>query len=132
MTKLAKFGATNRLEVDVARHSANESVNKAERLADYWVFAGIYRPVYLEAVPEMFTERVAIDAKADGTFAMEVFANGATAADSVEAQVMTPEGKKVGEPFSSAASLGKPQAPSTKPQRIPNRQTSITALCIGR
>ena len=54
VTKQVKFGATNRLEVDVARHSANESVNKAERLADYWVFAGIYRPVYLEAVPQSF------------------------------------------------------------------------------
>ena len=29
---------------------ADESVNNAERLADYWVFGGIFRPVYLEAV----------------------------------------------------------------------------------
>ena len=100
VTKLAKFGATNRLEVDVARRSANESVNKAERLADYWVFAGIYRPVYLEAVPQEFIERVAIDAKADGSFAMDVFASGAGEADSVEAQVMTVEGKKVGQAYS--------------------------------
>ena len=100
VTTLAKFGATNRLEVDVARHSANESVNKAERLADYWVFAGIYRPVYLEAVPQEFIERVAIDAKADGSFAMDVFANAAGEADSVEAQVMTLEGRAVGEVFS--------------------------------
>ena len=27
-----KFGATNTLEVEVAKHSANESVNRAERL----------------------------------------------------------------------------------------------------
>ncbi len=100
VTKLAKFGATNRLEVDVVRHSANESVNKAERLADYWVFAGIYRPVYLEAVPQEFIERVAIDARADGSFAMDVFASGATEADSVEAQVMTVDGKNVGQAYS--------------------------------
>ena len=102
VTKLAKFGVTNRLEVDVARHSANESVNKAERLADYWVFAGIYRPVYLEAVPESFIERVAIDAKADGRLAMDVFANGAMAADLIEAQVFTLEGGRVGEVISES------------------------------
>jgi beta-galactosidase/beta-glucuronidase len=48
VTKLVKFGATNRLEVTVAKHSADPSVNNAGRLADYWVFGGIYRPVYLE------------------------------------------------------------------------------------
>jgi hypothetical protein len=106
VTKLMKFGATNRLEVDVARHSANKSINRAERLADYWVFAGIYRPVYLEAVPQGFIERVAIDAKADGSFAMDVFANGATEADSVEAQVMTLTGEKVGETFGVPAIAG--------------------------
>ena len=78
VTKLVKFGETNRLEVTVAKHSANDSVNRAERLADYWVFGGIYRPVYLEAVPPQFIERVAIDARADGAFAMDVFVNGAT------------------------------------------------------
>jgi hypothetical protein len=107
VTKLVKAGTTNRLAVDVARYSANESVNRAERKADYWVFAGIYRPVYLEAVPPAFVERVAIDAKADGAFAMDVFVNGAMAADTVEAQVMTLAGKPVGEVFSGSAGLRK-------------------------
>jgi len=102
VTRLVRFGTTNRLEVEVARHSANESVNKAERLADYWVFAGIYRPVYLEAEPESFIERVAIDAKADGTFAMKAFANGARLTDFMEAQVLTLDGRPVGEPFQAA------------------------------
>jgi hypothetical protein len=110
VTGLAKVGATNRLEVDVARHSTNASINKAERLADYWVFAGIYRPVYLEAVPQSFIERVAIDAKADGSFSMDVFASEATKEDSVEAQVMTLDGKAVGGVFS-----GKPLTPSLSP-----------------
>src|SRR5439155_3362896 len=82
VTKLVKFGATNKLEVTVAKHSANESVNKAERLADYWVFGGIYRPVYLEVVPQQFIERVAIDAKADGSFSVEVHLSGVTDSDS--------------------------------------------------
>jgi hypothetical protein len=101
VTPLVKLGVTNKLEVEVAKHSANESVNKAERLADYWVFGGIYRPVYLEIVPPEFIERVAIDARADGTFAMEVFANGVSGADSVWAQVKTLEGKKVGPEFAT-------------------------------
>ncbi len=104
VTKLVKPGTENKLEVTVAKHSANESVNRAERLSDYWVFGGIYRPVYLEAVPQQFIERVAIDARADGAFAMDVFLNGVTNADSVEAQIVTLDGKKVGEKFSGKSS----------------------------
>jgi hypothetical protein len=106
VTDKLKLGAGNKLEVKVAKHSANESVNKAERLADYWVFGGIYRPVYLEVVPQQFIERVAIDARADGSFAMEVFLNGITEAGAVEAQIVTLEGKTVGERFGVPALAG--------------------------
>jgi hypothetical protein len=104
VTPLVKCGGTNRLEVTVARHSANESVNRAERLADYWVFAGIYRPVYLEAVPPEFIDRVAINARADGTFSAEVLLDGATDANEVEAQIQTLNGQNVGSPFSGTVS----------------------------
>ena len=106
VTDLVKWGEENLLEVEVAKHSANPSVNKAERTADYWVFGGIYRPVYLEIVPERFIERVAIDARADGAFAADVYVNGEPGdleSVTVEAQVQTLGGKPVGEPF--AASL---------------------------
>jgi hypothetical protein len=99
VTSLLNFGATNRLEVTVAKHSANSSVNGAERNADYWVFGGIYRPVYLEAFPTQFIDRVAIDARADRNFSADVFLNGATNADEVEAQIETLNGKKVGSAF---------------------------------
>ena len=99
VTSLTTFGATNRLEVTVAKHSQNESVNNAERLADYWVFGGIFRPVYLEAVPAEFIERLAINAQADGNFSADVYLNGATNADEVEAQIQTLEGKNFGLPF---------------------------------
>ena len=33
--------------VDLVVRSPDGSVNRAERDADYWVFGGIYRPVYL-------------------------------------------------------------------------------------
>ena len=119
VTDKLKLGAENKLEVTVAKHSANESVNKAERLADYWVFGGIYRPVYLEVVPQQFIERVAINARADGSVAMEVFFNGVTDADAVEAQIITLEGKKVGEVFSKS-----PLTPSLSPsegERVADR-----------
>ena len=99
VTSLVKCGATNKLEVTVAKHSANKSVNDAERLADYWVFGGIYRPVHLEAVPQQFIERVAIDAKADGKFSAMVFLNAFKDAGEVEAQIQTLNGENVGEPF---------------------------------
>jgi hypothetical protein len=106
VTSLVKFGATNKLEVTVAKHSANASVNGAERTGDYWMYGGIFRPVSLEAVPPQFIERVAIDAKADGNFSMAVFLNGITNADSVEAQIQTLDGKNMGEPFQGGITFG--------------------------
>jgi Glycosyl hydrolases family 2, TIM barrel domain/Glycosyl hydrolases family 2, sugar binding domain/Glycosyl hydrolases family 2/Beta galactosidase small chain len=102
VTPLVHFGGTNRLEVTVAKHSANTSVNGAERTGDYWMYGGIYRPVYLAAFPAQFIERVAIDAAADGNFSMDVFLNDITNtanADMVEAQIQTLNGKNVGRPF---------------------------------
>ncbi len=68
ISKLLKYGKTNLLEVDVAKHSSNELVNKAERHADFWIFGGIFRPVFLEVLPEIHFTRTAIDAKANGSF----------------------------------------------------------------
>ncbi|MGN6552797.1 MAG: glycoside hydrolase family 2 protein [Verrucomicrobiota bacterium] len=101
ITPFVKFGQTNLLEVTVARHSANASVNNAERLADYWVFAGIFRPVSLEAQPAQFIDRVAIDAQANGDFAMDVFTDGATNAETLEAQILSNAGQPIGETFSA-------------------------------
>ena len=70
------FGGENLLEATVSKMSADRSVNNAERYADYWVFGGIFRPVYLEALPAEHVQRVAIDAKADGNFEMDVFPAG--------------------------------------------------------
>jgi hypothetical protein len=99
VTPLLKFDAPNLLEVTVAKHSANDSVNNAERTADYWLFGGIYRPVYLQAVPQQFIDRVAINARADGQFDMDVFTDGAADGDMIEAQITQLDGRPVGEPF---------------------------------
>ena len=74
ITGLLKPTGKNLLEVTVDKMSANASVNNAERKSDFWVFGGIYRPVYLEIVPETFIDRMAINAKADGSFQVDVYA----------------------------------------------------------
>jgi Glycosyl hydrolases family 2, TIM barrel domain/Glycosyl hydrolases family 2, sugar binding domain/Glycosyl hydrolases family 2/Beta galactosidase small chain len=100
ITALVKFGSSNLLEATVSKMSAQASVNKAERNGDFWTLGGIYRPVYLEIVPETFIDRVAIDATADGSFNMEVFAKNVNSNNTIEAQVQKLDGEKVGESFS--------------------------------
>ncbi|MBK7133084.1 MAG: glycoside hydrolase family 2 [Bacteroidales bacterium] len=102
ITGLLNWGGNNLLEVKVTKESANESVNRAERLSDYWVFGGIFRPVYLKAVPTQFIDRVAIDAKADGSFYMDVYTKGKGKARIVTAQLQTIDGKPFGGKISSS------------------------------
>ena len=66
ITLLLKYGKKNLLEVKVWKQSANKSVNEAERRADWWLFGGIFRPVWLKAVPRQHIERVEVDAQQDG------------------------------------------------------------------
>jgi Glycosyl hydrolases family 2, TIM barrel domain/Glycosyl hydrolases family 2, sugar binding domain/Glycosyl hydrolases family 2/Beta galactosidase small chain len=68
ISKLLKYGKENVLEVTVAKHSANASVNEAERKGDYWIFGGIFRPVWLEVLPEIHIENVQIRGNAKGNF----------------------------------------------------------------
>ncbi|WP_242692246.1 glycoside hydrolase family 2 protein [Aridibaculum aurantiacum] len=95
ITNKLKFGAANTLEATVSKMSADATVNNAERLADYWVFGGIFRPVYLEAVPKEHIDYTAIDAKADGSFAMQVFTKGITAGRTIVADIIDATGKRV-------------------------------------
>src|SRR6478609_3903413 len=88
-----KFGKQNLLEVTVSKMSADASVNNAERLADYWIFGGIFRPVFLEAVPKEHIDHTAIDAKADGNFAMQVFLKNVKAQQFVLTEILDANGK---------------------------------------
>ncbi|MFC1793125.1 glycoside hydrolase family 2 TIM barrel-domain containing protein [Planctomycetota bacterium] len=88
ITKLVKFDAGNLLEVTVSKVSSDKSVEAAERQADYWVFGGIYRPVYLQAFPRQFIERSAIDARADGTISVDVYPKGITTAGKITGTVL--------------------------------------------
>ncbi len=107
ITKLVKFGVENLLEVTVDKESAEPSINKAERRADYWDYGGIFRPVYLEAVPTQHVDRVAINARHDGAFTMDVYTEGATTANSIQAQVMDMSGNAVGAPLAQNLADGK-------------------------
>jgi len=91
ITDHVRFGAENLLEVTVDKVSSDKSVEAAERQADYWVFGGIYRPVYLQAFPRQFIERSAIDARADGTVSVDVYLNNITTSGRVTGMVIVPD-----------------------------------------
>jgi len=100
VSSLIKPGKENLLEVTVAKHSANQSVNEAERKADFWIFGGIFRPVYLEAHPQQFIDHVAIDAKADGSF-MAIAEVAGKRSGNLQVQLYTSANQKIGEPISA-------------------------------
>ncbi|MEQ8241079.1 MAG: glycoside hydrolase family 2 TIM barrel-domain containing protein [Cyclobacteriaceae bacterium] len=102
ISKLLKYGEQNLLEVKVAKHSANESVNKAERYADYWIFGGIFRPVFLEVKPKSNISRLAIDAKEDGTFKAIAYLNNAPKSGELRAQIYTLDNQPVGSSFTTS------------------------------
>lgn len=76
ISSLINYGKKNKLEVLVEKQSKNRSVNAAERRADWWLFGGIYRPVYLRALPRKHIERVAVDAHADGRLDIDLYTVG--------------------------------------------------------
>ncbi len=96
VSNLVNYGASNQLEVKVSKFSANESVNEAERYADYWIFGGIFRPVYLEVLPEMHFERVAVDARADGNVYINAFLNKETTSARAQITLLDAEGVQQG------------------------------------
>lgn len=90
-----KFEVENTLEVTVHKCSSNTSVNLAERYADYWIFGGIFRPVYLEAHPRAFINRVAVNARADGSVEMDAFPSGINDTMTVSAEILDADGNVV-------------------------------------
>ncbi|WP_431210799.1 hypothetical protein ACQ86N_33290 [Puia sp. P3] len=106
ISKLLRYGGSNRLEVTVSKESSNKSVNMAERHCDFWVFGGIYRPVFLEALPAQHIGSQALDARADGSFSAVVRLEGVTNANQLSAQVYTLGGEKMGALFSAAVHWG--------------------------
>ena len=106
ITALLKPGAENVLEVKVNKVSSNQLVNEAERSADFWVFGGIFRPVFLEAFPKEHLERIGIDAKADGSISVNVFPINTKQSSTIVAQLKTIDGKPVGTSFKTIVEAG--------------------------
>ncbi len=69
-------GKENLLEVTCYKVSKDSSINEAERDGDFWVFGGIFRPVYLEILPEESIKHFAVNAKHTGELKLWVFPQG--------------------------------------------------------
>ncbi|HVU98301.1 MAG TPA: glycoside hydrolase family 2 TIM barrel-domain containing protein [Puia sp.] len=106
ITGLLRYGRSNLLEVTVAKESGNKSVNMAERHCDFWIFGGIFRPVYLEAVPIQHIAGTAIDAKADGFLRASIRLAGITGADHITAQAYSLINQPLGQPFTTKIYAG--------------------------
>lgn len=106
ITRVLKYGRPNLLEVTVSKYSANASVNAAERKGDFWVFGGIFRPVYLEAFPKQHISHVAVDGKADGSFRAQLKLAALNQAATITGRFYTEDGKPAGSTFSASVHPG--------------------------
>ena len=94
VTDMLAYGKENRLEVTVRKSPSNPSVYQAERQTDFWLFGGIYRPVYLEIRPKNHIRSLAVDALADGSLSVRPYV-GPKAKGSVRVHVETLQGERV-------------------------------------
>ncbi|MFS2188070.1 glycoside hydrolase family 2 TIM barrel-domain containing protein [Mucilaginibacter sp. Mucisp84] len=105
VSALLNYGRSNLLEVTVSKHSANASVNAAERKGDFWIFGGIFRPVFLEAAPKSHISYYAVDAKANGDLKARLRLTSVKSGI-ITGQVYTLTGQKLGTPFSVKVNTG--------------------------
>lgn len=94
ITSLLNFGAKNVLEVHVWKHSSNKSVNAAERKTDWWLFGGIYRPVWLEVSPKTQIQHIAVNPKMDGSITVDMNLKNIAKNATVEATLKGLDGEK--------------------------------------
>jgi len=105
-TNVAVGASTNILSVTVRRWSTDANIVGAEEKADYWDFGGIYRPVYLEAKPSSYIDRIAANPLANGQITVSVFLGGVTNNSIVKAFVTDTNGGQLGNSFSNSISVG--------------------------
>lgn len=106
ITRWITPGKEHEIAVQVSEASAATATDIAERHGDYWVFGGIYRPVWLEASPAQSIAHVAINAQASGELTADVTLRAPRAVTRVVAQVATRDGAAVGGPFAVAIPAG--------------------------
>lgn len=133
ITKLLNPGRENSLEVFVKKHSDNLTVTRAEREADFWIFGGIFRPVFLEAKPVENIQRVAVDAKGNGDFSADVYLSESKNAARVLVDIVSPEGKTEASFEAPAAGpvirvKGKMADPKSWNPEFPNLYTAVFKL----
>ena len=91
---LLNYGSKNLIEVHVSKHSSNLSVNNAERKADWWLFGGIYRPVWLEISPKTHITHLALNPKMDGSITIDMNLRDIPKNTIVEASLKSWNGEK--------------------------------------
>ena len=125
ITALVNRQAENLLGVTVSKESANKSVNEAERRADYWIFGGIFRPVYLEAQPDAFIDHVAIDARHTGELQADVWVDAVKKEPyTVDVAILDDKGNRVEQ--SQPVALAKDSTRLSLHVDAPNQWTSET------
>ena len=137
ISKLLKYDAKNLLEVTVAKHSANASVNEAERKGDYWIFGGIFRPVFLEALPQTHIKNVSINAKADGSFIAGVYTSEGQGDFNVKTKILDNKSVIVADvktmnvndnSFNNFLATGKITSPKLWSPESPNLYTAVFTI----
>jgi hypothetical protein len=94
ITDWVRPGAENLLEVTVSKMSSDPTVNSAERYADYWIFGGIFRPVYLESFPEQHMTHATVWGDMNGVFHAQVHLSLPGSGLKIEAGIFDAEGRQ--------------------------------------
>ncbi|MBC8094326.1 MAG: glycoside hydrolase family 2 [Akkermansiaceae bacterium] len=98
---------TNVLAVTVRKWSASVNLTRSESLGnDYWLFGGIYRPVYLEAKPAAHVERIAANPLASGQVTVNAHLGGISNNYTVRAFVTGTNNVRLGHAFSNSVPMG--------------------------
>lgn len=103
ISHLLQYGKKNLLEVKVAKRPVNKSIYNAERQSDFWLFGGIYRPVFLEIKPQQHIRSVAIDARMDGSITVRPYLSIDTEAAQVSMYVEELDGTRVSDIITASA-----------------------------
>jgi len=128
------YGKRNFLEVKVSKESFRESVNAAQRRGDYWNFGGIFRPVYLVCKPQAHIERIAIDARSDGSFKAECHVRNAPEGAIKKVDIKSRDGRIVASGKCNASVL-KVECLADRPElwtaETPNLYIAEFSLCMS-
>ena len=125
ITELLNLGKKNQLEVKVAKESANRSINAAERKADWWLFGGIYRPVWLEVLPQIHMKHFVLSADHKGKFQASIDMEGDAKGHEIVVSVRSLKDGKTVYTSNGQTTITHPINNSGKEQMISGEWTNI-------